>query len=133
MKTVGSPVSIDRAVDTPPMSQRSAMANRGRTPMPACSAAWRDRGRSAGQIAPPGHTELDHDEALALVQVDGTGVHLAECPGPVDGAEEGTRCGIDDLVRLPPERPQVQLLAGRLPASPVQPCLPGGPNLALGQ
>ena len=82
---------------------------------------------------PPGDIELDDDEALALVQVDGTGVHLAECPRPVDGAEEDARGGIDDLVRLPPERPQVQFPAGRLPPAPVQPCLPGRPNLAFGQ
>ena len=61
-KTVGSPVSGCRAVDTPPMSQRSQVATSGSRPIAACSAACAapgDAGRldpGGGQHAAPGRS-----------------------------------------------------------------------------
>ena len=46
-KTVSRPVSGCRAVETPPMSQRSQVANSGSRPIEACSAACAAPGRSA--------------------------------------------------------------------------------------
>ena len=45
-KTVSCPVSGWSAVETPPMSQRSQVANSGSRPIEQCSAAWAAPGRS---------------------------------------------------------------------------------------
>ena len=50
-KTVSRPVSGCSAVETPPMSQRSQVANSGSRPIEACSAAWAAPGRSASASA----------------------------------------------------------------------------------
>ena len=46
--TVGRPVSGCRAVETPPMSQRSQVATSGSSPIAACSAACRAPGQRDG-------------------------------------------------------------------------------------
>ena len=69
-KTVSRPVSGCSAVETPPMSQRSQVANSGSSPIEACSAAWAAPGRSASATPdsvehvvgqrPPDRGRLEH-------------------------------------------------------------------------